>query len=113
MKANELEPDLFISSEGSMDSPMVQQFAQSVEQRFAQLEQQIQEFGRQLPSLVLGSELEAEERQAKIEKLKAETEKIQSDTVNAGDKARTERAKAIAEIQAKSRENERREQEVL
>ena len=113
MKANELEPDLFISSEESMDSPLVQQFAQSVEQRFAQLEQQIQEFSRQLPSLVLGSELEAEERQAKIEKLKAETEKIQSDTVNAGDKARTERAKAIAEIQAKSRENERREQEVL
>ncbi len=111
MKANELDPDLFISQEESMESPLVQQFAQMVEQRFAQMEQQLQEFGRQLPSLALGSELEAEERQAKIEKLKAETEKIQSDIINAGDKVTTERAKAIADIQAKSRQNERREQE--
>lgn len=103
MKANELEPDLFLSGPGSMESPEMRQFMQAVEQRFAQLEQQMTEIGRQLPSISLGSELEARERQAKIDKLNAETEKIQGETVNAGDKLQMERAKAIAEIQSKNR----------
>lgn len=103
MKANELEPDLFLSDSDSMESPEMQQFAQMVEQRFAQLEQQTAEIGKQLPSIALGSELEARERQAKIDKLNAETEKIQGETINAEDKLQMDRAKAIADIQAKNR----------
>ncbi len=110
MKANELEPDLFLSGPGSMESPEMQQFMQASEQRFAQLEQQMAEIGKQLPSISLGSELEARERQAKIDKLNAETEKIQGETANADDKIQMERAKAIADIQAKNRNGKPGEQ---
>ena len=99
MKANELDPDMFLSNEDSANSP----FAQEIAQRFDALEQQLASVTQQLPSITLGSELEAEKQRAEIDKLKAETDKIQGETVNAHSKLQTERAKVIADIQNKNR----------
>lgn len=99
MKANELDPDMFLSNENTANSP----FAQEIAQRFDALEQQLASVTQQLPSIAIGSELEAEKQRAEIDKLKAETDKIQGETVNAHSKIQTERAKVIADIQNKNR----------
>lgn len=104
MKANELDPDTFLLSEGSEEDPRFNALVQQTEERLQAMEQTIQQVINELPSLSKASELEAERENAEIRKIEAETEKIKGETLNAVDKARNERAKVIADIEKNARD---------
>ena len=104
MRANDLDPDEFMNSEGEQLNPILQQLTEQIGQKFQQIDQALGEIMQNLPSLSGKSELDAAEQQAKIEKLKAETQKIIDSTALELEKEKTKRAGLIANIEAKNEE---------
>ena len=104
MRATDLDPDEFMNPEGEQLNLLLQQLTEQIGQKFQQIDQALGEIMQNLPSLSGKSELDAAEQQAKIEKLKAETQKIIDSTALELEKEKTKRAGLIANIEAKNEE---------
>ena len=104
MRANDLDPDEFMNGEGEQLPLMLQALQQQIGAKFQQLDQILAQIMQNLPAISGKSELDAAEQQAKIEKLKAETQKILESVPLEMEKEKTRRASIIAGIQQKNEE---------
>lgn len=87
-----------------MHTEAMRQLMEQLEMKFRQIDGQLAEIMKALPALSQQSTLDAEKKTAEIRKIQAETMKLSAQAEAEQIKQSTNRAKVIADIEGKQRE---------
>ena len=106
MKTNDLDAERFLPGEegAGMQTEAMRQLMEQLTMKFRQIDGQLAEIMKALPALSQQSTLDAEKKPAEIRKIQAETKKLSAQAEAEQIKQSTNRAKVIADIEGKQRE---------